>query len=309
MSARSERLLAQYGERIIAFRPEMAKVAGDIVTGLWLSQALFWQARTTDEEGWWSRTQADFEAETMISTKQHARCRKALKSLGVLEEKREGLPARLSYRLDLEVLDALLADLFDAGKQDSPDGQVCGSPSGESYLLLDECREKTPNPLEGGSLSSSPKGVTATATKPPPKLADELIAVYPPHMTGSGLLSRCSPRLVKRALRSSLGQADPRVVLAAARKVPKGSETGAAAHALTRWIRDRGWEQAVNRAKSDRERNLERELARAEKDQERARMLIECAKSDEMLRLRQKQLAECDARVRSLAQRLEEVRR
>lgn len=102
---RARKLLS---DRPIAFNPRLAHTFGGAITGLFLSQLLYWSDKGRDEEGWIFKTQADFEAETGITRREQDTARKNLKAHGVLHEKRQGLPAQLFYRIDFDAVFAKL---------------------------------------------------------------------------------------------------------------------------------------------------------------------------------------------------------
>ena len=89
-------------DRPIAFNRDFVLLGIGITGALFLSQAIYWQRRAKDENGWWWKTREDWEEETGMQRRQQESSRERLKKLGILEEKREGLPARLYYRINME---------------------------------------------------------------------------------------------------------------------------------------------------------------------------------------------------------------
>ena len=73
-----------------------------------LSQAVYWATRTGENDGWFYKTQADWEAETGLSRYEQESARKALKERGILSEELRGLPAKLWFRINPEELVAHL---------------------------------------------------------------------------------------------------------------------------------------------------------------------------------------------------------
>lgn len=134
-------------DRPIAFHRCFVTLAGSVTAGLMLSQALYWSRRTTDESGWFYKTQAEWEEETGLVRREQETARKALLDLvspsgeRVWEEQRRGVPARLYYRVNLDAISDLLS-LQNVGK--------CQSRMSESDNL--ECR-KVPI-LHGGKCQS-----------------------------------------------------------------------------------------------------------------------------------------------------------
>lgn len=73
------------------------------VTGaVFMSQAIYWSKRTKDEEGWFYKTQEEWEIETGLTRREQETARKRAKEAGLLEEKLAGNPARMYYRINLE---------------------------------------------------------------------------------------------------------------------------------------------------------------------------------------------------------------
>jgi len=79
-----------------------------ILGALMLSQALYWQVRTTDEDGWFYKTRQDWERETGMTRREQETARKRLRLTAFWEEDNRGFPPRLHYRVDLAVLGEVL---------------------------------------------------------------------------------------------------------------------------------------------------------------------------------------------------------
>ena len=96
--------------RPVAFHRVFADLAGGATSGLFLSQLWYWHDKTKNPEGWLFKTYEEWKEETCLSRSEIDRARKALKDLGILEEKKEGIPLRLFYRLDVDKLLLLIAE-------------------------------------------------------------------------------------------------------------------------------------------------------------------------------------------------------
>jgi hypothetical protein len=96
-------------DRPIAFHRCFVKVCGSVTAALFLSQALYWSKRTGENDGWFYKTQTDWEEETGLSRREQETARKNLRDRGILLEKQEGLPQRLYFKLDEIVLSSLMA--------------------------------------------------------------------------------------------------------------------------------------------------------------------------------------------------------
>ena len=87
-------------DRPISFNPAFKKLTGSTVAALMLSQAWYWTKRTSDDEGWFYKSQAEWEDETGLTRSECETARKHLKSSGIMEEDLRGVPATLYYRID-----------------------------------------------------------------------------------------------------------------------------------------------------------------------------------------------------------------
>jgi hypothetical protein len=86
-------------DRPIAFHPELARAFGGINEALFFQQIAYWSDKGDDPE-WIYKSQVELEHETCLSAYQQKQARDHLKRLGVLQDERRGVPARLYYRID-----------------------------------------------------------------------------------------------------------------------------------------------------------------------------------------------------------------
>ena len=103
-------LRALTGDRPIAFLKSYAKLGGSCNAGVFLSQAIYWQS-VAGEGGWFYKTAPEWEEETTIKVDALGAVRSKFKQLGILKEKKQGIPAKLYYQIDFEVLFEKLAEL------------------------------------------------------------------------------------------------------------------------------------------------------------------------------------------------------
>lgn len=103
-------------KRPIAFHPILARVGGSINAGIFMSQAFYWQNRTTDPDGWFYKTQEEWEEETTLTRREQETARRKLKKVGILEERKKGQPAKLWYRINLQVLYDKLSSMSECAK-------------------------------------------------------------------------------------------------------------------------------------------------------------------------------------------------
>lgn len=106
---RKETLIAVLGSPI-AYHSIFAQVLGGVEERIFVSQFFSWYDKGHNPEEWIDRTQDEFLEETGLTRRNQETAHQQLRSLGVLEEKRSGIPARLTYRLNLDVLAALLQE-------------------------------------------------------------------------------------------------------------------------------------------------------------------------------------------------------
>ena len=157
------RQLVRLLDRPIAFHRCFVDPTGSITAALMLSQALYWQQRTKDPDGWWYKTREEWREETGMSRWEQEEARKRLRRVGVLREERRGIPARLWYRVDEGQLWALLT------KTDPPTEPDAG-PEG-----LDPAANQMEGKPPTGRLEASPPdgGKTANwSVSPPPTITE-----------------------------------------------------------------------------------------------------------------------------------------
>lgn len=99
----------------IAFHRIFVTVSGSVTAALFLSQTVYWTKRTRNEYGWFYKSRDEWTEETGLTRFEQESARKSLKKIGVLEEKLEGLPAKLYFRLVPQKLNTILSSLFSKG--------------------------------------------------------------------------------------------------------------------------------------------------------------------------------------------------
>ncbi len=95
----SEELIDELLSRWVQFHPIFSKIGGSATAGIFLSQAYYWSKRTSDPGRWFYKTQKEWEQETTLTRYEQESARKQLRERGILQEKLEGVPAKLYYRL------------------------------------------------------------------------------------------------------------------------------------------------------------------------------------------------------------------
>ncbi|MBC3213424.1 replication protein [Serratia fonticola] len=144
-------------DRPIAFQRSFVRIGAGVTGALLLSQLVYWTNRAENEEGWVYKTQEEWEEETGLSRYEQEGARKKLRSLGLLLERKQGLPAKLFYRINIPVLYQLLGvTSLDAefphtsmGKTTKPVG---GKPANNH---TETTTDIPPNPQGGGEAKIS----------------------------------------------------------------------------------------------------------------------------------------------------------
>ncbi|MCV4285069.1 helix-turn-helix domain-containing protein [Pseudomonas capsici] len=138
-------------DRPIAFQRAFVSLGIGITGALMLSQAVYWSNRTDDVDGWFYKTMEEWESETGMTRSEQESARKKLVKCGVLQEMKKGVPCRLYYRVQLEVIAATL----DAGSPQTskrkPRKPVCRIPANKAAGnqqagLRDSCEQASGNP-------------------------------------------------------------------------------------------------------------------------------------------------------------------
>jgi hypothetical protein len=142
-------LLNATGGRTIAFNANFARICGCVKTGLFLSQAMYWQKRVGKRE-WFYKTQKEWEIETMLSRSEQDLVRKKLKSLGLLKERLAGLPARMHFQVDV----LQLADKLQQSSLQETDKLDCDKPATESAGYAQTCLSETDKPYKEAESTS-----------------------------------------------------------------------------------------------------------------------------------------------------------
>jgi len=92
----------------VAFYPAFRKVLGlNAAATQFLSQAVYWTERTDD--GWFYKTTEEWNEELGLTVEEVKGARKKLKAIGILNEQRKGIPAKLYYKVDTDELLAVLS--------------------------------------------------------------------------------------------------------------------------------------------------------------------------------------------------------
>jgi hypothetical protein len=179
----------------IAFHRCLAELAGSVTSGLMLSQAVYWTGKTKDPDGWFWKTQDDWLEETMLSRKEQESARRRLREItfegeSLWCEQLRGVPAKLYYRVDMDILERLLtADQYDQKEHSSmpkrgilerPKGAYKNAQKGHTFLLAETTTETTSeSTAETTEPSHAPRPLHVVETADIDSLGDAFDEAYP----------------------------------------------------------------------------------------------------------------------------------
>lgn len=94
------------------YNVDVANRLGSIHAALVLHRLLMAGRLHADEDGWFSMTSKEMERLTSVGERGYADARRTLQSLGLIESRRAGLPARTWIRLNCDALDSWFRDVL-----------------------------------------------------------------------------------------------------------------------------------------------------------------------------------------------------
>lgn len=144
-------LLDSMSDRPIAFNRHYVSIGCGITGALMLSQMMYWSKRTKDRDGYFYKTQEDWEIETGMTRREQETARKRLRELGFITELKRGVPCKLHYKVDLDSIYAALIEL----------GEKCQSSMAESDIL--DCTDEPNN--DGGIRHTITENTTKNTTE------------------------------------------------------------------------------------------------------------------------------------------------
>lgn len=118
------KVLTEFLDRPVAYHPILAKALGSVPAAVILSQGVYWWkiARKEGKEWFWV-TADEWYNQTGVSEESQLTARRILKQSGFWEEKLIGLPAKMHYRIDVEILVAVISRYLDNGEQVTVDNR------------------------------------------------------------------------------------------------------------------------------------------------------------------------------------------
>jgi hypothetical protein len=145
-------------DRPIAFPPALARVLGGVHEALLFQQLAYWSDKGDDPE-WIYKTREELREETSLNRYQQEQARATLKRLGVIQEERRGLPARMYFKIEWNVVFRLLEESLPVGR-----------PSTNKRADITHLEREPPaeQMAEGGPTSESTTKITSERTTESP---------------------------------------------------------------------------------------------------------------------------------------------
>lgn len=165
-------------DRPIAFHRCYVTVTQSVTASLMLSQAMYWSLRTKpDSGGWFYKTMKEWSDETGLTRSEQDTARSKLVKLGLIIEKRAGIPAKLHFKVQQD----RLFELLEACNQD------CRNPANWNAGKQRSITETTAETTEKSLISPSKQPSCLGNPTPTPPLPDARQAAQPP----SGAVQGC----------------------------------------------------------------------------------------------------------------------
>lgn len=99
------------GKPAISF-PNIARALKSSTCSLFIGNIMYWEPKSKNPERWIYKTQAEITQEAGLTRTEQENARKKLRNFGILEEKKEGLPCKIYYRLNSDRLNYILEEFF-----------------------------------------------------------------------------------------------------------------------------------------------------------------------------------------------------
>lgn len=151
-------LAAKIFDRPILFHRVFVELTGNIMSALMLSQAMWWTRNPVSKkrDGWFYKTQDEWQQETGMNRYQQDKAREILRGFSFWQEKREGLPAKMWYRVNQNALMREISSLSKVSKLEC-------SPSANSIVEGEQTLQKNTTKEHNKEESSSEFGEICAA--------------------------------------------------------------------------------------------------------------------------------------------------
>jgi len=98
-------------DRPIAFNRTFVDLGIGITGALMLSQCVYWSTRTKNTDGWFYKSQTEWQEETGMTRREQETARKNLRAKGYIEEQKRGVPCRVFFKLNREAVERDVLEL------------------------------------------------------------------------------------------------------------------------------------------------------------------------------------------------------
>ncbi len=99
--------------RPVAYYPKLSHITGGVKETLFLCQLLYWEGKQANKEGWIYKTQQEMFEETGLTRYEQETARRNLKNKGFIEEKLQGIPAKLHYKINFKAINEAWAEFVE----------------------------------------------------------------------------------------------------------------------------------------------------------------------------------------------------
>lgn len=174
-------------DRPIAFHRVFVTISGSVLAGLMLSQGYYWTPRGESGDGWFYKTQSEWEKETGMSRTEQETARKRLRDVKaadgtpIWEEDRRGVPAKMYYRVNVPALfevifgqsieiaiknvDNLQSSMQDSRNLDSNNPAHLSAESPQSFYITENTTENSGSKVRPPSGRKAKEPTTGTRKK------------------------------------------------------------------------------------------------------------------------------------------------
>ena len=124
-------LIDAMNDRPIAFNRHYVSLGCGINGALMLSQMVYWSKRTKDKNGYFYKTQDEWEQETGLTRWEQETARKKLRELGFVSEHKHGVPCKVHFRVEHDTLYKALVKYAEKHQSSMWESHKleCGNPS------------------------------------------------------------------------------------------------------------------------------------------------------------------------------------
>jgi len=159
LSPRDQAFINELGgdNKTVVSAQMVSALNGNGNAAIYLSQLLWWGKRKADEDGWFFRTRDQMQERCGLGKQAQRTAEKTLKTLGLIETDKRGMPAKKHYRIHYgEVISLFCGSEPDAGPthQDKSQG-VGGATSSGAYPPEQDAGGTCQNPIESNTESNT----------------------------------------------------------------------------------------------------------------------------------------------------------